>query len=37
MMGSSSGLTGAGYFILMEKTGAGWRLKNAVLDDFWYY
>ncbi len=35
--GSSSGLTGAGYFILMEKTVAGWRLKHAVLDDFWYY
>jgi hypothetical protein len=35
--GSSSGLMGGGYFILMEKTGNGWRLKNAVLDDFWYY
>ncbi len=35
--GSSSGLMGAGYFILMEKTGNEWRLKNAVLDDFWYH
>jgi hypothetical protein len=35
--GSSSGLTGASYFILMEKTGNAWQLKNALLNNFWYY
>jgi hypothetical protein len=35
--GSSSGLMGAGYFILMEKAGTAWRLKNAALENFWYY
>lgn len=34
--GSSSGLMGASYFIWMEKTGNAWRLKNAVLGDFWH-
>jgi len=34
--GSSSGLMGASYFILMEKTGNAWRLKNAVQGDFWH-
>ncbi len=34
---SSSGLTGASYFIVMEKTGEAWQLKNAALNNFWYY
>lgn len=34
---NSNGLTGVSYYIVMEKTGNGWRLKNAVLNDFWYY
>lgn len=35
--GTSSGLAGASYFILMEKTGNAWQLKNALLNNFWYY
>jgi len=35
--GSSSGVMGGSYFILMEKTGEGWRLKHAFLNTSWYY
>lgn len=34
---TSSGVMGGGYTILMERAGTGWKLKHAVLEDFWYY
>lgn len=35
--GISSGVMGGGYTILMENTGKAWKLKDAVLNDFWYH
>jgi len=35
--GSSSGVMGASYFVWMEKTGNAWQIKNALLNNFWYY
>lgn len=33
----SNGFMGAGYYVVMQKKDATWRLKNTLLENFWHY